>query len=296
MARRIADFVRVFYKAIRRWWSEGNTFQFGAAIAYYAIFALTPLAVISVAIAGWLFGETAAQGELANQIEIVVGPTLAQAIQESISRAHKSNAGILATLIGFGIMVAGAMGVFWQLQQALNFIWGVKLNPNRGFLLMAWDNVIPFFMVLTAGALLVLALLASTLLAYVGDHLNIVSLPGGLSLWLWIDWLVSLFLLTLHFAMIFKILPAVRIAWSVVWLGALVTALLFALGNYLIGHYLVHLMDASAFGAAGSLVMVLIWVYYSSQVVLFGAELTRAYAIHFGKPIMPGKNAQGIPR
>jgi membrane protein len=198
---------------------------------------------------------------------------------------------MLATVIGIGVMVAGAMGVFWQLQQALNFIWGVRLKPDRSFLRMALDNLVPFLMVLSAGALLVLALLASTLLAYVGDHLNMYSLPGGFDLWLWIDWLTSLLLLTVHFAMIYRILPAVRIAWSVVWLGALVTALLFALGNYLIGHYLIHLIDASAFGAAGSLVMVLIWVYYSSQVVLFGSELTRAYAVHFGKPITPSKNS-----
>jgi len=291
---RTKDFVQVFYKAIRRWWSENNTFQLGAAIAYFAIFALTPLAVISVSMASWLFGETAAQGELANQIEIVVGPTLAQAIQETITRAHESDSGIIATMIGLGIMVVGAMGVFTQLQQALNFIWGVRLKPDRGILIIVLDSLIPFLMVLFAGVLLVIALLASTVLAYVGEHLSIFSLHGGITLWLWIDWLTSLVLLTVHFAMVYKILPAVRIAWSVVWLGALVTALLFALGNYLIGHYLVHLMDASAFGAAGSLVLVLIWVYYSSQVVLFGAELTRAYALHFGKPITPGKNALSL--
>src|SRR5215471_10630956 len=120
MGRKSTDFVQVFYNAIQRWWSEGNTFQFGAAIAYYAVFALTPLAVISVAIAGWLFGESAARGELANQIEIAVGPTLAQAVQDSISRAHTSDAGLLTTLFGIGVTVAGAMGVFSQLQQALN--------------------------------------------------------------------------------------------------------------------------------------------------------------------------------
>jgi len=290
------DFVQVFYKAIHRWWSENNTFQLGAAIAYFAIFALTPLAVISVSMAGWLFGESAAQGELANQIEIVVGPTLAQAIQDTITRAHESDSGIIATMIGLGIMVVGAMGVFTQLQQALNFIWGVKLRPDRGYLTIVLDSLIPFLMVLFAGVLLVIALLASTVLAYVGQHLSIFSLHGGITLWLWIDWLTSLVLLTVHFAMVYKILPAVRIAWSVVWLGAFVTALLFALGNYVIGLYLAHTTDVSAFGAAGSLVMVLIWVYYSSQVVLFGSELTRAYAKHFGKPITPGKNALPIPQ
>ncbi len=150
MAKTTNDFVQVFYKAIQRWWSENNTFQFGAAIGYYAVFALTPLAVISVSIAGWLFGDTAAKGELANQIETVVGPTLAQAIQESITRAHKSDSGTMATVIGFGVMVVGAMGVFSQLQQALNFIWGVKLKPDRSVLIIVWDSLIPFLMVLSA--------------------------------------------------------------------------------------------------------------------------------------------------
>jgi membrane protein len=296
MARTTNGFVQVFYKAIRQWWSENNTFQFGAAIAYYAVFALTPLAVIAVSIAGWLFGDSAAKGELANQIEKVVGPTVAEAIQETITSAHKSDSGTIAMMIGIGVMVVGAMGVFGQLQQALNYIWGAKLKPGRGVLITVRDGLMPFLMVLIAGALLVIALLASALLAYVGEHLSLFSLPGGIAMWLWIDWLASLCLLTLHFATIYKILPAVRIAWSVVWMGALLTALLFALGNYVIGLYLAHAADASAFGAAGSLVMVLIWVYFSSQVVLFGAELTKAYAQHFGKPITPGENAPRIPR
>jgi membrane protein len=291
---RTRDFVQVFRHALRRWWSENNTFQFGAAMGYYAVFALTPLAIISVAMAGWLFGETAAEGELANQIEIVVGPTMAETIQDTITRAHKSESGVIATLIGLGVMFVGAMGVFTQLQQALNFIWGVKLRPDRGILSIVWDSVIPFLMVLSGGALLVIALLASTLVAYLSQHLSILSVPGGITVWIWIDWLTSFLLLTLHFAMLYKMLPAVRIAWKVVWPGAFVTALLFALGNYVIGLYLAHTTDASAFGAAGSLVLFLIWVYFASQVVLFGAELTRAYAKHFGKPITPAKNALPI--
>ena len=171
MARTTNAFVQVIYQAIRQWWLANNAFQFAAAIAYYAIFALAPLAVIAVAIAGRLFGDTTAKEELANQIEMVVGPTLAQAIQEMINRAHKSESGIIATIIGLGVMVVGAMGVFGQLQQALNFIWGVKLKPDRSALIIVRDGFIPFLMVLLAGALLVVALLANALLAFVGKSL-----------------------------------------------------------------------------------------------------------------------------
>jgi membrane protein len=296
MARTFYPFVQVFCRAVRQWWSANNAFQFAAAIAYYAVFALTPLAVIAVAMAGRLFGNTAAKGELANQIETVVGPTLAQAVQEMITSAYESESGLIATMIGLSFMVVGAMGVFGQLQQALNFIWGVKLKPDRGVLITVRDSLIPFLMVLLTGVLLVLALLANALMAYAGERLSILSRPGGIAMWRWIDWLTSLFLLTLHFATIYKILPAVRIAWSVVWMGALVTALLFTFGNHVIGLYLAYTTDASAFGPAGSLIMILVWVYFSSQLVLFGAELTNAYAKHFKKPITPAENAINLPR
>jgi membrane protein len=256
MAKAANDLVRVLYQALRRWWSESDSFQFGAAIAYYAVFAITPLAVISISIAGWLFGDEAAEGELASQIAAMVGPILAQAIQQTITRAQQSGTGVIATLLGLGFMIVGAMGVFTQLQRALNFIWGVQFKPGRSFMGIVRDSLLPFLMVLSAGALLILALLASAVLAYLEDALRLYAFPGGLAVWHVLDWLASLVLLTFHFAMVYKLLPAVRIAWSVVWLGASVTALLFTLGNYVIGFYVAHMVTASAFGAAGSLVMV----------------------------------------
>jgi membrane protein len=265
-------------------------FQFGAAIAYFAVFAITPLAVITVSIAGWLFGEEAAEGELASTIETTVGPILAGAIQETIARTE-SGRGVIATLIGLAVMFLGSTGVFSQLQQALNFIWAVRFKTDRSIWTTIHDSILPFLVVLSGGALLVAALLASMLLSYLEDRLRIGALPGGFAVWQALDWLATLVLLTLHFAMVYKILPAVRIAWRVVWLGAAVTALLFTLGNYVIGLFLAYTATGSAYGAAGSLIMVLVWVYFSSQLVLFGAELTRAYADHLGRPIIPSDNA-----
>jgi len=284
-------FVQVFATAFRRWRSDMGTFQFGAAIAYFAVFAITPLAVITVSIAGWLFGEEAAQGELASTIETAVGPILARAIQETIARTENSGSGVIATLIGLTVMFLGSTGVFTQLRQALNFIWAVRFKADRGIVTVVRDSTLPFLVVLSSGALLVAALLASTMLSYLEDRLGVGALPGGVTVWHTLDWLATLVLLTLHFAMVYKVLPAVRIAWRVVWLGAAVTALLFTLGNYVIGLYLAYTATGSAYGAAGSLIMVLVWVYFSSQLVLFGAELTRAYADYLGKPIIPSENA-----
>jgi membrane protein len=286
------NLVQVFYTAFRRWRSDLGTFQFGAAIAYFAVFAITPLAVITVAIAGWLFGEEAAAGELASTLETAVGPILARAIQETIARTQKSGgAGVMATLLGLAVMFVGAIGVFTQLQQALNFIWSVRFKTDRSIWTKVRDSILPFLMILSGGALLVAALLASTLLSYLEERLGVGALPGGFTVWHALDWFATLALLTLHFAMVYKALPAVRIAWRVVWLGAAVTALLFTLGNYVIGLYLAYTATGSSYGAAGSLVMILVWVYFSSQLVLFGAELTRAYADYLGKPITPSANA-----
>jgi membrane protein len=180
------------------------------------------------------------------------------------------------------------------MQQALNFIWGVKPRPGRGIWGIVRDRFWPFLMVLVLGTLLLVALVTGTLLNHVWEVLQVASLPGERLTWRGVNWLLSLVLLTLLFATLYKVLPDVKIAWQVVWLGGAVTAVLFTLGNYLIGLYLTYSSPASAFGAAGSLVVILVWVYYSSQVVLFGAELTEAYAKHFALPIAPTANAVWI--
>jgi membrane protein len=265
-------------------WAGGRSFEMGAALAYYAVFSIAPLLVISVAVAGMVFGEEAAQGRLVADLQQSLSPTVAQAIAETLSYAHLAHTGWLATLIGGGVLLFGAIGVFTQLQSSLNEIWGVKAKPGLGLWMAVRVRLMSFLFVGLMGALLLASLAASTALAAVSGYLPEADLPGGFSLLEILHWVVSLALLTLLFALLYKLLPDVRFAWRVVWAGAAATAVLFSVGNYLISLYLGRSSVASAYGAAGSLVVLLLWVYYSSQVLLFGAELTQAYARRSGAP------------
>ena len=275
-------------EALRQWWFEDDIFQLGAALSYYAVFAISPLVVIAVAAAGLVYGEEAARGELVQQIEQATGPTIAEAIQDLVKHAHVSGAGKLATFISMALLTLGATGFFAQLQHSLNHIWGVRARGGRGLWGVAKDRLWSFLMILCLALLLLVALLLNSSLGLVQQHVPVLGSRI-------VHWLVSMGLLTLLFSIMYKVLPDVLISWRVVWLGAVVTALLFNLGNYLIGLYLAQTSTASAYGAAGSLVVVLAWVYYSSIVVLFGAEVTEACAKRFGHSVVPTAIAEADP-
>jgi membrane protein len=272
-------------------WANSRTFAMGAALAYYAVFSIAPLLVITVAVAGMVFGEEAAQSRLVAELQQFLSPLVARAVAETLGYAHLTHSGALATLIGAGVLLFGAVGVFTQLQSSLNAIWGVKTRPGLSLWAAVRVRLRSFLLVGLMGALLLASLVASTALAAVSGYLPEAELPGGFSLLEGLHWVVSLALLTLLFALLYKLLPDVRFAWRVVWAGAAATAVLFSVGNYLIGLYLGRSSVASAYGAAGSLVVLLVWVYYSSQVLLFGAELTEAYARRSGEPARPAAHA-----
>jgi membrane protein len=272
-------------------WSADKAPQLGAALAYYSVFSIAPLLIIAVAIASFVFGEAAAQGQISTQVRDTVGPTAAAAIEDVVAHSHRDGVGIWATVIGIGTLLIGAAGVFGQLQDALNTVWKVEPRPDRGWLVVLRERLVPFTMVLGAGFLLLVSLVVSAVLSALTEFLTPEALLGGASLWMVLNNLVSLGVITLLFAVIFKYLPDVRIAWTDVWIGALVTAVLFTVGKYLLGLYLGLSGVSSAFGAAGSLVLILVWVYYSAQIFLFGAELTRVYAIHRGSRVEPTDNA-----
>lgn len=274
-------------EALRQWWFEHDTFLHASALSYCAIFALAPLVVIAVAIAGMMFGPEAAAGELAKQIEQATGQTIARAIQDVIKDAHGSGTGRAATIVSLVLLLLGARGLFLQLQQALNRIWGVTTPTTHWLIALLRARFLTYVMVLLVAVLLVTALVANTVLNYIVAVVPVGQVPGGAVAWQGVHWAVALLILTVLFAFTFKVLPEVSIPWRVVWLGAFVTAVLFKLGNYGIEIYLTHSTMASAFGAAGSLVVVLAWVYYSSQVVLLGAELTAVCARHVGASAKP---------
>lgn len=271
-------------------WREDKASRHGAALAYYAVFSIGPLLIIVISIAGFVFGKEAVEGELVGRIEGLVGTAGAEAIQTMVKSASEPGAGILATLIGIVTLSLSASGLFANLQDSLNTLWGVTLKPGLGLLVTIKERLLSFSMVLGVGFLLLVSLVVNALLAVLGDVLRD-YLPGGTLVWQVVNFAISIAVITLLFAMIYKALPDARIAWSDVWLGALITALLFIVGQIAIGFYLGNSDFGSSYGAAGSLVAVLVWIYYSSQILFFGAELTQVYAKSYGSGITPEKNA-----
>ncbi len=255
-----------------------------ASLAYYALFALAPLLVIAVAVAGFIFEEAAAKGQIVTAIQDTVGREAAVIIERLIANAGQSGSGIIATLISTALLFWGASGLFGQLQRALNAIWGIEPTSNQGITGILRKRLISFGMVLLIGILLLLSLTAGTIINALGDFLD-TMLPVIGPLLPHLKILVSFGLLILLFAIIFWLLPDVEIAWRDVFLGATVTAVLFAVGEYLIGLYLSNSSVSSTYGAAGSLVIVLLWIYYSAQIFLFGAEFTQVYANKYGSKL-----------
>ncbi|HEX9048675.1 MAG TPA: YihY/virulence factor BrkB family protein [Verrucomicrobiae bacterium] len=271
-------------------WSNANSSAMGAAVAYYTIFAIAPLFILTLALAGLCFGHEAAQRELFEQVSGLIGKKSADALQSVLAAANQPKTGTFATIIGLATLFIGATSVFIQLQQSLNAIWNVR--PKRGTL---WQfirtRLISFGTLLGIGFLLLVSLVLSAALAAAGKWLRGV-LPAEAVIWQGVDFIISLALITALFAMMFKILPDVKIDWRDVWIGALITALLFTCGKVLIGLYLGRSSVSSAYGAAGSLILVLVWVYYSVQIVLFGAASTRVWAQRHNAQIHPLEGAE----
>ncbi len=267
---------RLLSETCTRWYNN-NPWQQSAALAYYAIFAIAPLFIIAVAIAGLVFGVQATANQIVGAIDGLVGQELAMAIQSLLKNATRPESGKIATLIGIVTLFVGAAGVVLQLKTSLNAIWCVQPQAGVGMLAIVWEYMSAFLIVLGIGFFLLVSLALSAGMAAVSKAFPLV-LPGGVALWQWIDLAVSVLLLTVLFALTYKILPAAKIAWRDVWIGALMTAVLFAGGKWLIGMYLSYSGVSSAYGAAGSLIVILLWAYYSAQVFLFGAEFTHVFA------------------
>jgi membrane protein len=285
-------------------WSEDNASRLAAALAYYTVFSLAPLLLIAISVAGLVFGEKAAQGQVFAQLQGVLGPEAAQTIQSAIEKSSNTGASTVSTIIGLVTLVLGASGVFGELQSGLDTVWEVQPKPGGGIVATVKRRFLSMTMVLGIGFLLLVSLLLSVAVSAAGQWLGNL-LPGGEALWQAVNFVLSLALMTLLFAAIYKVLPDVEIGWRDVWVGAAATAALFTVGKTLIGLYLGHSSVGSAYGAAGSLLVLLVWVYYSAQILYFGAELTQAWASKYGTGIVPSAGAvplteaaraqQGIP-
>jgi membrane protein len=285
--------IRTFWQMLKETfnqWSVDEPFQLAAALAYYTLFSLAPLLLIAITIAGFVFGREVTERQLITTFGGLVGPQGAEAIQGLLQSASQPQSGLFGTLLGIVTLLIGAGGVVGQLQDSLNTIWGVAPKPGRGLLGMVQDRFVSLAMVLGVGFLLLVSLTVSTVLS-AAIHFMSGVLPGSEGLWHVVELLVSFGFVTLLFALIYKVLPAVHIAWRDVWIGAGMTAALFTIGKFLIGLYLGQSGVTSAYGAAGSLVLVLMWVYYSALIFFFGAEFTQVYANTYGSGVKPDQDA-----
>jgi membrane protein len=271
-------------------WSEDKAPRLGAALAYYTSLSLAPLLLVIIGISGLAFGEEAARGQIVAQLQGLVGDQGAKALQDMIANARKPSSGVVATVIGVVTLLAGASGVFGQLQDALNTVWEVQPKPGRGIVGVIKDRFFSLTMVLGTGFLLLVSLVITTAIAAAGGVLK--NLGPGLEAAAHLAVaVVSFGVVSLLFALMFKLLPDAKVAWRDAWIGAIATAALFVVGKFAIGLYLGHAGIGSAYGAAGSFVVVLVWVYYSAQILLFGAELTQVYANRSGSKVEPARDA-----
>jgi membrane protein len=286
-------------------WQEDKVPRLSAAFSYYAVFSIAPLLLLAISIAGTFLGEEAARGEVKRHLAETIGATAAEAIQGMIEGAAKNQGSGLASIVGIGVSLLGASALFGQLQDSLNSIWEVTPKPSGGLLNLVRQRFLSFAMVLGVGFMLLVSLVTSAAIAaaatFAGGWL---PLPAGV---LQAGSFVVFFLLTAAtFAAIYKILPDAQVQWRDVWVGAFLTAFLFSVGRLLLGLYLGRPSVTSAYGAAGSLVVILLWVYYASQILFFGAEFTKTYANRFGSKVRPSPNAvpvtdeararEGLPR
>lgn len=271
-------------------WSTDKAPKLGAALSYYTTFSLAPLLVIAIALAGFIFGADAAQGKIVYELQSLIGKEGALVVQTAIKKSSNFHTGVIASILSIATLILTATAVLVELQDSLNIIWRVRTKPGRAIKEYLRSRLISFAMVLVIGFLLLVSLIISTainaLSNYVGTFFSIpIPVLQILNLF------ISLFVIFILFALIFKVLPDVELSWKDVRIGALVTTILFLIGRYLIGLYLGNSSISSTYGAAGSLAVLLVWIYYSAQILFLGAEFTYIYTNKWGSGTKPSKHA-----
>jgi membrane protein len=267
-------------------WYQDEPFQLAAALAYYTLFSLAPLLIILAGIVGLFYGTTEAEDYILAGLASFLGEDSAAAVREIMRNANTEGGGLWATLVGILLLLFGAGGVMGQFQYSLNRIWGVKTKSDSGWWPVIRARFLSYAMLLVIGFLLLVSLVLSTVLSAMTDYLS-QRMPAAAALWPIADILLSFIFVTALFALIYKVLPDAHIAWRDVWVGAAMTSILFSVGKFLIGLYLGKSGVSSTYGAAGSLVTVLLWVYYSALIFFYGAEITRVYATEYGSGLQP---------
>lgn len=268
-------------------WMADDPFRLSAIVAYYTVLALPALLVIIINVVGSIWGIDIVQGNLTNEISSALGSDAAKAIENIIGETQNSNKNLTSTIIGVGTLLFGATGVFYQLKISLNEIWKIKPNPKAKIWKIVTDRAISFAFILVIGFLLLVSFIVTTAISALNNYIREVLPEVLLYLAYILDFSLSVGIISILFALMFKYLPDAKIKWKTVWIGAILTALLFVIGKLLLGIYFGQADPGSTYGAAGSIVLILLWVSYSSLILFFGAEFTYVYAKRYGKGIEP---------
>lgn len=272
-------------------WIADDPFRLSAIVAYYALLSLPGLLLVIINAVGFIWGHEIVQGRLTDEIASVIGPDSAEAVKSIIENAGNEGKSTIATLLGLATLIFGATGVFYHLQISLNEIWGIRQNPKSNILKMLTDRAVSFGFVLIVGFLLLMSFVVTAGLAALGDFLARTLPEFTIHLAHILNFVLSIGIISVLFAMIFRLLPDAIIGWRSVWLGALITAVLFTIGKELLGLYFGKANPGSTYGAAGSLILILLWVSYSCLILFFGAEFTYVFAKRYGHGIRPQKHA-----
>jgi len=276
--------------------NDDNAIKLSAALSYYTIFALPPLLIIIITICGVFFGEEAVTGELYGQINRLVGNDAAIQIQDAIKNVQLSDSNVFVTIFGVVMLLIGASGVFAEIQSSINFIWGLRAKPNKGLKKFIQNRIMSFSMIVSVGFLMLVSLMVNATLDLLNSRLKIYLEDSTVYLFYVLNLIIVLASITLLFAIIFRTLPDGIIKWKDAFIGAGCTAVLFMIGKFAIGFYLGNSTIASVYGAAGSIIIILVWVYYSAIILYFGAEFTKVYAKSYGGQISPNEYSVEIKK
>lgn len=268
---------------------DDNALKLSAALSYYTIFSLPPLLIIIISLSGVFFGADAVSGQIFEQIKTVVGTSAALQIQETIKNVKLSSSNVFVTSLGVVILIIGASGVFVEIQDSLNYIWGLKAKPKRGLIKFLYNRLMSFAMIGSVGFLLLVSLIVNSVVDVLNERLALVFPHNTIILFYVINVLIVFIIISFLFSIIFKTLPDGKIALSDSLVGASFTAFFFMIGKFAIGAYLSRFNVASIYGAAGSIILILLWVYYSAIILYFGAEFTKVYACLHGHKIIPNE-------
>ena len=284
--------VASLFKTTFKEWNEKDPFRQSAIIAYYSIFSIPGLLVLIIAIAGYFFGHENVSQNLIAQISETIGPESALQISDMLKKSTTEKSTAWGSVLGISVLLVGATGVFVELQKTLNLIWNVKVKPQNGFWVILKSRLFSFGLILAIAFLLIISLVISTALVAMSSWIKVDTSPLIITFFEIINFIISIVVISLLFAIIFKILPDAKIKWKHVWLGSLVTGILFTIGKTALSYYFGKAEPASVYGAAGSIILILLWVSYSSMILFFGAEFTAAYAKKYSGTIAPADHAK----